>query len=84
MLLADFPPKDIIICKAFPFLAYLSSPAERSGVEVGEDPEGDFVGENREGVYSNDIGELVDEQRELRETAHGQQTLEDQGTPRMG
>ena len=61
MLLADSPPEDIIICKALPFLVYLSSPAERSGVEVGEDPEGDFMGENGEGVYPNDVGELVDE-----------------------
>lgn len=61
MLLADSPPQDIVICKAFPFLAYLSSSAERSGIEVGEDPEGDFMGKNGEGVYTNDVGELVDE-----------------------
>jgi len=61
MLLADSPPQDIIICKAFPFLAYLSSPAKRSGVKVGEDPEGDFMGEKGEGVYPNDVGKLVDE-----------------------
>lgn len=61
MLLANPLPQDIIICKAFPLLAHLSSPTERSGVEVGEDSEGDFMGENGEGVDSDDVGELVDE-----------------------
>jgi len=42
------------------------------------------MGEDGEGVDPDDVGELVDEQRELREATHGQQTLEDQGAPRMG
>lgn len=67
-----------------PLLADLSGPTEGSGVEVGKDSEGNFVGKNREGVNPNDVGELVGEERQLRETAHGQQTLEDQGTPGMG
>jgi len=42
------------------------------------------VGENGEGVDPNNVGELVDEERELREAAHRQQTLENQGSPGMG
>lgn len=61
MLLADSLPQDIIVCEAFPLLAYLSSPTERNGVEGCEDSEGDFVGKNREGVYPNDVRELVGE-----------------------
>ena len=41
------------------------------------------MGENGEGVDPNDVGELVDEERKLREAAHGQQTLENQGSPGM-
>jgi hypothetical protein len=36
-----------------------------------------------EGVDTNDVGELVGEERKLGEAAHGQQTLEYQSTARM-
>lgn len=41
------------------------------------------MGENGKGIDTDDVGELVGEERKLRETAHGQQTLENQGTPWM-
>ena len=84
MLLTDPPPQDIIIRKTFPLLVDLGSPAERGGVEVGEDPERHFVREDGEGVDADDVGELVNEERELREAAHCQQSLENQGTPGVG
>lgn len=59
MLFADSSPKYVIICKTSPLLADLSGSTKRSGIEVGEDPEGNLVRENGEGVDSNDVGELV-------------------------
>lgn len=81
MLLADSPPQDIIVRKTFPLLAHLGSPTERSGIEACEDSEGHFVGENGEGIDPDNVGELVDEERELREAAHCQQALKNQGPP---
>ena len=71
MLLADSPPQYVIIGKTAPLLADLSSSTEGSGVEVGKDPEGNFVGKDGEGVDPNNVGELVGEERELREATHG-------------
>ena len=76
MLFADPPPQYIVIRETPPLLADLSGPTEGSGIEVGEDPEGNFVGKEGEGIDPNDVGELVGEERELGETAHGQETLE--------
>jgi len=41
------------------------------------------MGENGEWVDPDDVGELVDEERELRKAAHRQQALENQGSPGM-
>lgn len=84
MLFADSPPQDIVVRKTLPLLADLSSAAERGSVEAGENSEGHFMGKNGKGIDSDNVGELVDEEGKLREAAHGQETLENQSSPRMG
>jgi hypothetical protein len=83
MLLADPPPQYIVVCEASPLFTDLRGSTEGSGVEISEDSERDFMRKDGEGVDTNDVGELVGEERKLGEAAHGQQTLEYQSTARM-
>jgi hypothetical protein len=79
VLLADASPEDIVVGQAAPSLGYLSSTAKGGGVQVLEYLERNFLRENDEGVDANQVGQLLCQKRQLRETAHGQQAMEDEG-----
>ena len=78
MLFADATPEDVVVCEALPSPTYLRSAAEGSSVEVAEDLETDFARENGKRVDADEMGELLREQGELGEAAHGEETLEDE------
>ena len=65
MLLADPPPEDIVVGQSSPLLAYLRGAAQGDSVEVLENLEGDFSGEDCEWVETDEIGELLAEKGEL-------------------
>jgi hypothetical protein len=49
-----------------------------------EDLETEFVRKDCKGVYSDEISELLSEEGELGEAAHGEQALENKGTAGVG
>ena len=65
MLLADPAPEDVVVRESLPTPAHLRCAAEGRGIEVSEDLQRDFAGENGEGVDPDEMGELFAEQREL-------------------
>lgn len=84
MLLTDFTPQDIVVSKAAPMFGYLGSTTKGCSVEVGKDLESDFAGEGGEGVYSDEVAELLCEEGELGEAAHCEYALEDELPPGVG
>ena len=84
VLLADAAPEDVIIGEALPQSADLGGAAEGGRVEIAENLKGDFVREDGEGVYPDQMRELLGEEGELGEAAHGEQAVEDEGPARVG
>lgn len=80
VLLTDTAPEDVVVCEVFPTLCDLGGPTERSRIEVAENLETDFSGEDGERVYANEMGKLLGEKGELGEATHGEETLENEST----
>ena len=83
MLLADPSPKDVVVGQAPPLAAHLSGPAERGRIEIAEDLERDFTRKDSERVDADQVSELLGEERQLGETAHGEEPMENEGAARM-
>lgn len=58
MLHTHTPPKEIIVRQALPVGADLSSFTQRKGIEVREDLERDFTGEDVEWIQSDEVMDL--------------------------
>ena len=78
VLLADAPPENIVVREALPPPADLRGAAEGDGVEIAEDLEGDLARQGGEGVDADEEGELLGEEGELGEAAHGEDAAEDE------
>jgi hypothetical protein len=83
VLLTDTSPEDVVVCEVLPTLCDLGGATERSRVEVAENLETDFSGEDSERVYANEMGKLLGEKRKLGEATHGEETLENESTTGM-
>jgi hypothetical protein len=59
----------------------LGSSSEGDGIEIFEDPEGDLTGQDKEGVDTKELGNLVGEHGQLGGTTHGEDSLEDNSPP---
>jgi hypothetical protein len=57
MLSAHTTPEKIIVREGFPLFGYLGGFAEGYGVEVAEDAEADFTGEEGEWIDADDLRE---------------------------
>lgn len=80
VLFTDASPENVVVGKCPPASGDLGSPAKRRGIEVEEDLETEFMRKDRKGVYSDEISELLCEEGELGEAAHGEKALENKGT----
>lgn len=78
VLFAYFAPENVVICESTPSSTHLCCSTEGNGVEMCEDLEGYFAGENGEGVDADELAELFGEEGELREAAHGKDAPEDE------
>jgi len=81
VLLAYAAPEDVVVGEGLPPLAHLGSAAEGGGIEIGQDLERHLAGEHAEWVDADQLAELFCEQGKLRETAHGENALEDEFSP---
>jgi hypothetical protein len=72
VLLTDASPEDIVIGQAAPPLGHLGSAAEGGSIQVLEYLERNFLWQDDKGVNANQMGQLLCEKRQLRETAHGE------------
>ena len=79
MLLANATPQDVVVRKVLPLASYLGGAAQGSGVEITEYFQTDLTGEDCKGIDADEMRELLGEQRELGEAAHGEEALEDEG-----
>jgi hypothetical protein len=55
VLSAHPAPEEVVVGEVFPELGYLSSLAERDGIEVSEDSKTDFSREECEGIHADDL-----------------------------
>jgi hypothetical protein len=78
VLFTDASPENVVVGECSPALGDLCSPAERCGIQMLKDLETEFVRKDNEGVYANEMSELLCEQGELGEAAHGQEALENE------
>jgi hypothetical protein len=78
VLLTDFHPNDVVVGHFSPLAGDLGCFAEGDGVEVGEDFVGYFGGESRDVVDADQLVHLGGYKGELRETALGKDSLEDE------
>jgi hypothetical protein len=78
MLFAYSSPENIVICQSFPLLAHLSGAAQGSGIQVSQNLQGDFPGQDGEWIDTNEVCELLGKQGKLRKATHGEDALKDE------
>ena len=83
VLLTYTLPDDVVVRQALPPLGDLRCPTQRGRIQVAEDLETDFSRKDGKGVDADEVGELLGQQGELGEAAHGEEALEDEGPAGM-
>lgn len=78
MLRAEVVPYLVVVCQLAPGPAHLCAFAQRDCVELAEDLEGDFGGEQRDEVDLDEVAHLGGDEGELVEAGDAEDALEDE------